>query len=93
MAHEAYLTFRPKRIGCANAPFPSEGIALAEEAKAMTNVDAAKLIAEKANECCHRSDGFEKIVYDLALGLLQDAWRRGFKSSTDNPQQPESMGR
>lgn len=33
----------------------------------MTNGEMAKKIAEAANACCHRSDGFEKSIYDLAL--------------------------
>lgn len=36
----------------------------------MTLSERAKLIAEKANECCYRSDGWEVHVYEFALQQL-----------------------
>lgn len=33
----------------------------------MTNEERAKAIAAAANECCHRSDGFEAAIEALAL--------------------------
>lgn len=37
----------------------------------MTDEERAKAIAEKANECCGRSDGWEEDVYALALKHLK----------------------
>lgn len=39
----------------------------------MTLEERAKMIASLANECCHRSDGYEEEVYAFALKHLQEA--------------------
>lgn len=40
----------------------------------MTLEDRAKYIAEQANECCHRSDGYKEDIYKTALTMLQEVW-------------------
>ena len=40
---------------------------------AMTLKERAKAIAEKANECCYRSDGYEKRIENLAYRHLAQA--------------------
>lgn len=59
----------------------------------MTNEARAKAIAEQANKCCTRSDGYEEAIYALALEHLQAAYRAGYAAADNNPRQPESMGR
>jgi len=39
----------------------------------MTLEEHAKAIAEEANECCYRGDGFEKEMYTFALKHLTEA--------------------
>lgn len=39
----------------------------------MTLKERAKAIAERANQCCTRSDGYEEAVYALALKHLEEA--------------------
>lgn len=34
--------------------------------------ERARYIAEQANECCNRSDGYEENIYKIALTLLQE---------------------
>ena len=60
-----------------------------------TNAERAKAIAEKANECCHRSDDYEEAIQAFALTLLQEAYRAGQASirKSANYHQPEDMGR
>jgi hypothetical protein len=48
----------------------------------LSDEDRAKLIAQYANQCCHRSDGYEDDVYKLALRMIREAqepyrWRDG----------------
>ncbi len=49
---------------------------------------AAKEVAEYANRCCHRSDGYEEDVEALVLAKLQaaqaDAFERAAKVCEDN---------
>lgn len=35
-----------------------------------SNEDIALIIAEKANCCCHRSDGWKEEIYQFVLALL-----------------------
>lgn len=51
----------------------------------MTNEEMAEKIAEAANACCHRSDGFEKSIYDLALQYLEDAYTKGADQNFVDP--------
>ncbi len=37
--------------------------------------DRARAIAEKANECCSRSDGYEEAITALAFGHLLEVQR------------------
>lgn len=39
----------------------------------MTIQERAREIAEEANECCNRSDGWEEKIYKLALMHLDNA--------------------
>lgn len=40
----------------------------------MTKLEArAKFIADEANQCCNRSDGYEEDIYKYALTMLQEA--------------------
>lgn len=39
----------------------------------MTNEERAAYIAEQANECCNRSDGYEENIKKTALTLLDEA--------------------
>ena len=60
-----------------------------------TNVQLAKEIANEANKCCSRSDGFEEAIYEFALERLQAAYRAGrdevYRSSDYHRR--EDMGR
>ncbi len=60
-----------------------------------TNTERAKAIAERANECCYRSDGYEADIEAFALALLQEAYCAGQDSirKSANYHQPEDMGR
>lgn len=48
----------------------------------MTLEERAKHIAEEANGCCYRSDGWEEHIYKLTLVQLQEAFEEG-KQTTD----------
>lgn len=40
----------------------------------MTKLEArARFIADEANQCCNRSDGYEDDIYKFALKMLQEA--------------------
>lgn len=39
----------------------------------MTLEERARHIAEEANQCCSRSDGYEEDIYKTALTMLQEA--------------------
>lgn len=43
------------------------------EVRAPTLEERALYIAEEANECCNRSDGYEGDIYKIALTMLQEA--------------------
>lgn len=60
-----------------------------------TNEARAKAIAEQANTCCNRSDGYEHNIYEFALRMLQQAYIAGRDSVRNSPNyhQPEDMGR
>lgn len=43
----------------------------------MTLKERAKYIAELANECCNRSDGYEENIYKLVLAMLEEVYDEG----------------
>lgn len=47
----------------------------------MTLEERAKYIAEQANECCERSDGYEEEIYKLALTHLQEVAAESFEKA------------
>lgn len=47
----------------------------------MTLEEMADAIADKANECCYRSDGYREEVRDLALAFLESAAASEFDPS------------
>lgn len=54
----------------------------------------AKFIAAKANECCHRSDGWEEMIEKLALEQLEAAYKRGYdRAFGQYANYKEDMGR
>lgn len=47
----------------------------------MTLEERAKHIAEEANKCCGRSDGYEDDIYKTALTMLQEVYAEAFEKS------------
>ena len=43
----------------------------------MDREKCAKALAEKANECCYRSDGYEEELEKLILAALETAYEDG----------------